>query len=497
MLFRAGPHPNPSPEYQGRGKSCELPKKRARASESCYFTLFARVGNPWYKAAVIEIRPIDAWRYPTDACRLDSAPGVDSPYSRWSYRLGTPRRSLRCDRPAGGATVLSHEALARQPVQHWPDPIDALHWLGEQLNLEPCDAAGPPFKGGWVGYFGYDTGRLFETLPSGAADDLDVPWFEFLYFDSLDAQNHTGRIFAVDLESSRPETDANEIKPGPLNSVPLASNFTSAGYQQAVARVIDYIRAGDVFQVNLSQRFTVGLLGRRPIEVYQRLLERHPAWYGAFLQFDRTSLLCNSPELFLRVRPTGSGRQIITRPIKGTRALGPGMREELTRSVKDQAELNMIVDLERNDLGRVCAIGSIRVSESRVIEAHPTVYHGAATIEGTLRDDVGLVDLLRATFPGGSVTGAPKIRAMQIIDELEPVRRGPYCGAIGYLSVDGHLELNVAIRTMIVEQGRVHIPVGGGIVADSDPVAEYEETLVKARAMFAALRVGTESVAVL
>jgi len=159
----------------------------------------------------------------------------------------------------------------------------------------------------------------------------------------------------------------------------------------------------------------------------------------------------------------------------------------LRKSPKDQAELNMIVDLERNDLGRVCRIGSVRVTQPRTIESHPTVCHGVATIEGTLRDDVTFVDLLRATFPGGSITGAPKIRAMQIIEELEPVRRGPYCGAIGYLASDGTMQFNVAIRTMIIKAGQVHIPVGGGIVADSNPEDEYEETLVKAQAMFSAL----------
>jgi para-aminobenzoate synthetase component 1 len=163
------------------------------------------------------------------------------------------------------------------------------------------------------------------------------------------------------------------------------------------------------------------------------------------------------------------------------------MEAELRDSPKDAAELNMIVDLERNDLGRVCAVGSVRVTEPRAIEAHPTVYHGVATVEGTLRDDVTFVDLLRATFPGGSVTGAPKIRAMEIIDELEPVRRGPYCGAIGYLAKDGAMEFNVAIRTMTAKDGLIHIPVGGGIVADSSPSAEYDETLVKARAMFESL----------
>jgi para-aminobenzoate synthetase component 1 len=170
------------------------------------------------------------------------------------------------------------------------------------------------------------------------------------------------------------------------------------------------------------------------------------------------------------------------------------MDGELLESAKDQAELNMIIDLERNDLGRVCEIGSVRVTQPRTIEAHPTVYHGVATVEGRLRPDVDLLDLLRATFPGGSITGAPKIRAMEIIEELEPTRRGPYCGAIGYLSADGHIEFNIAIRTMIMKAGRVHVPVGGGIVADSDPADEYEETLVKARAMLGALGLSIDDV---
>jgi para-aminobenzoate synthetase component 1 len=436
---------------------------------------------------VVDVRPIPFWRYPAEAGRFDSAPGIDSPYSRWSYRLGPPRQILRCRRAAGGATLWSVDRELRDEVTHWDDPLEALRWIGEQASDHLSGIAGPPFKGGWAGFIGYDTGGLFEKLPATARDDLDVPLFEFHRIDSLDACDAAGRIFAIDV--TREVARASVVWREPLSEdqSQLASNFTSEQYMQAVARVIEYIRAGDVFQVNLSQRFAVGLGARNPGEIYQRLLKNHPAWYGAFFQSDDFALLCNSPELFLGVKPGPTGRRIITRPIKGTRPLGNGMREELAASVKDQAELNMIVDLERNDLGRVCEVGSIHVTEPRVIERHPTVYHGAAAIEGKLRADVGFVDLLRATFPGGSVTGAPKIRAMQIIDELEPVRRGPYCGAIGYLSVDGHMEFNVAIRTMTIERGRVHIPVGGGIVADSDPRAEYEETLVKAMAMFAAL----------
>jgi para-aminobenzoate synthetase component I len=401
--------------------------------------------------------------------------------------MGPARQILRCQRASLGATLFSVDRGVRDVVTHWDDPVDALGWLGLQISDHPSDLAGPPFKGGWAGFIGYDAGRLFETLPATARDDLDVPLFEFHSVDSLDVCDSEGRLFAIDLQGGAKSKTEKPSRRFFGREFRLVSNFSPDEYTRAVGRVIEYIRAGDVFQVNLSQRFTVGLGPRMPVEIYQRLLERHPAWYGAFFQSDAYSLLCNSPELFLRVQPGATGRRIITRPIKGTRPLGTEMREALAGSIKDQAELNMIVDLERNDLGRVCKVGSIRVSEPRVIEQHSTVYHGAATIEGTLREEVTFVDLLRAVFPGGSVTGAPKIRAMQIIDELEPVRRGPYCGAIGYLSVDGNIELNVAIRTMTIEQGRVHIPVGGGIVADSDPQAEYEETLVKAMAMFAAL----------
>jgi para-aminobenzoate synthetase component I len=318
----------------------------------------------------------------------------------------------------------------------------------------------------WIGYLSYDIGRWFEQWDGKATDDLGIPQFVFTY--------HAATL------TPSPGTPGEGWGEG-LSNPPL-SNFPRAAYESAIARVIEYIRAGDVFQVNLSQRFTA-LLPDSAARIYRRL---PPARYGALLDYGHFALLCNSPELFFCITPD---RRIITRPIKGTRPILPGMKGDLERSVKDRAELDMIVDLERNDLGRVCRIGSVNVTQRRVIETHPTVYQGVATIEGLLREEIGFVDLLRAIFPGGSVTGAPKIRAMQIIDELEPVRRGPYCGAIGYLDSDGTMEFNIAIRTMIAKGGRVHIPVGGGIVADSDPAQEYEETLVKAQAMFAALGV--------
>jgi para-aminobenzoate synthetase component 1 len=384
----------------------------------------------------------------TALVQLDSS--TDQP--GWRQALSRAEQVLVCDARTLRATCVDRTG---RTIRSWDDPLAALAWM----------AASIPGGSRWIGYLSYDLGRLFEKLPSRAADDLALPLFAFCLVGCASAH----QLFSV--ESNNRCAEAHPT---------LASTFSREEYERAVARVIGYIRAGDVFQVNLSQRFTAGLRDA-PHEIYQRLA---PAKYGAFLDFGNFSLISNSPELFLHV---DRDRHVITRPIKGTRPRSQGMEEQLRHSIKDTAELNMIIDMERNDLGRVCEIGSVRVTEPRIIEAHPTVYQGVATIEGQLRNDVTFVDLLRATFPGGSITGAPKIRAMEIIEELEPVRRGPYCGAIGYLDSDGTMQFNIAIRTMIATKNQVHIPVGGGIVADSIPAAEYEETIVKARAMFDAL----------
>jgi para-aminobenzoate synthetase component 1 len=345
--------------------------------------------------------------------------------------------------------------VGQSVIRQWDDPLEALGWMSKTFW---------PGEGRWIGYLSYEVGRLFEKLPERAVDDLGLPLFVFTYCRA--AHDRPG--------GAEPEYGASDA--------PLESNFSRGEYESAVRRVLKYIGEGDVFQVNLSQRFSVGLK-THPAEIYRQLMRQSPAVYGAYLGCDDFAIISNSPELFLRVTPD---RRIVTRPIKGTRPLGEGMERDLRDSIKDQAELNMIVDLERNDLGRICQVGSVEVVEARAIEAHSSVYQGVATIRGVLREEVGFVDILRATFPSGSVTGAPKIRAMEIIDELEPVARGPYCGAIGYLDSRGNMQFNVGIRTMIAKAGNIYIPVGGGIVADSDPAAEFEETLIKAQAMFAA-----------
>ncbi len=319
----------------------------------------------------------------------------------------------------------------------------------------------------WAGYLGYELGQVFEELPARATNDLQLP---------VIAMSPTKA-------STRRTGEIPTITPTVAS---VSSTFTRQAYLNAVARSIDYIRAGDIFQVNLSQRFAAPLL-RSPVAIFDHLLRHFPAPYPAYLDFGDHQVISNSPELFLRVDRLPDGRRrIVNRPIKGTRPRAPGMDLELELSEKDRAELAMIVDLQRNDLGRICQIGTVRVTEPRQIESHPTVYHGVSTIEGILRDEVNLTDILKATFPCGSVTGCPKIRAMQIIDELEPVQRGVYCGAIGWIGRDGTMEMSVAIRTMTIANDRVYIPVGGGIVADSTPEAEYAETLVKSRALFAA-----------
>jgi anthranilate/para-aminobenzoate synthase component I len=381
--------------------------------------------------------------------RLDS----DGYSQTWNLAPSQATALLRCD----ASTFRSSLTISGTESRHWPNPLDALQWLADTAADEAENVR-------WVGYLSYELGRLFEKIPTRAVDDLHLPLFCFARCASTAA--------------TTPRSPARTCG-APF----LRSTFTRDQYLAAVNRTIAYIRAGDVFQVNLSQRFTLPLPAVVN-EIADRLHCASPARYGAFLDFGDHALISNSPELFFRITPD---RRIITRPIKGTRPRVSGMKDELLNSIKDQAELNMIVDLERNDLGRVCEIGSVRVTEPRIVESHPTVYHGAATIQGTLRPEISFLDLLRAVFPGGSITGAPKIRAMEIIEQLEPVRRGPYCGAIGYLASGGEMEFNIAIRTMIAKEGLVHVPVGGGIVADSDPIAEYEETLVKARAMFAAL----------
>ncbi|MEM9753334.1 MAG: anthranilate synthase component I family protein [Planctomycetota bacterium] len=362
----------------------------------------------------------------------------------------------------------------------------------------------------WLGYFAYDVAYGLERVGSSARNDHSWPAAAlrrcpgWLLHDRVE-----GRWWAGGDWVERPNwIDALPTMPACRNkdsfgTGPMTSGFTEPSYREAVRRCLDYIAAGDVFQVNLTQRFA-GPFAGDPRAAFLALTAGSPAWYGAYLEWPADdvrsvpalALASISPELLLELRANGA---LVTRPIKGTRPAEAEL-EALKRSTKDAAELAMIVDLLRNDLGRVCGYRTVQVDEARTIERHPTVQHGVATVSGRRHGSCGLADVLRAVLPGGSITGAPKVRAMQIIDELEPVRRGPYCGAVGWLQggASGGVAgaLNVAIRTALFEQpdpgvrGRVSFGVGGGIVADSVPAAEYEETLVKASAVRAGLARG-------
>ena len=322
------------------------------------------------------------------------------------------------------------------------------------------------FDGYAIGYFGYDLKNQIEKLPARAADDLGLPdcWFGF-YPDVL-------------VQCATPAAPATTL---PRPGRPPVADRQREPFLQAVRRAQEYIAAGDIYQVNLSQRFQCAVTADAPA-IYLALRETNPAPYAAYLDIGDAQILSSSPECFLKI----SGRQVTTRPIKGTRPRSADPAE-LLRSPKDNAELLMITDLERNDLGKVCEFGSVRVTELRRVETYATVHHLVSTVTGTLRADVSHVECVRACFPGGSITGAPKIRAMEIIDELEPVARGVYCGAIGYFGPGGESQFNIAIRTVVVKDGRATFHAGAGIVADSDPQAEYEETLAKAQGIFHAL----------
>ena len=378
------------------------------------------------------------------------------------------------------------------------------------------------FAGGWIGYFGYELGRHIERLPKRAVDDLHLPMIRLCFYDRFLAYDHRSGVFwAVALampDDAQTPADKlasverrlhrsqnlrlRKLSRTPIGDADLAGirrNMPRRQYLEAVQRIKSHIRDGDVYQVNFSHRFELPFKGR-PADLFHWQNRFNPSGYAAYVDAGRFQIVSASPEMFVTVRDGF----IQTKPIKGTRPRLDSSHPEASRinaerfhdllvSEKEQAELNMIIDLERNDVARICKPGTRRVIQPRTIAAYPTVYHVVATIEGELRDEVAFSDILKAMFPGGSITGAPKIRAMEIIDDLEPTARGVYTGAIGFVGLDGTVCLNIAIRTIIIAGGSAFAQSGGGIVADSDPQAEWEETIVKARALVAGIRaVGTE-----
>ena len=390
-------------------------------------------------------------------------------------------------------------------------PLEVLQSL-----LPPPPSAGDdpqfPFLGGAVGYFGYELAAGFEPVTLRALDDLELPDLCWLFVDRLLAFDHLeGRIrsiglgFADDADlarerakraAARPLPSAAPGSPPGRRAAPGDGSacFDEASYLKAILRAKQQIEAGDVYQVCLTRRSDLVFAGD-PWRLYQRLRERNPAPFAAYFDLGDVTLLSCSPERFLSL---SSDRWVESRPIKGTRPRGDdpvsdrAEQEALRISEKDRAENLMIVDLVRNDLGRVCETGSVHVPELMLIESYATVFQMVSTVRGRLRSDRDVFDLVRATFPPGSMTGAPKLAAMAILDRLEPVRRGIYSGALGFLDLRGGMGLSVVIRTVFLKDDRAYVHSGGGIVADSRPAAEWRETEDKARILLAAIAAAPE-----
>ncbi len=374
-----------------------------------------------------------------------------------------------------------------------------------EFNCEPHPDL-PPFQGGAAGFFAYDLYRHLERVPAHALDDMHYPDMAVGLYDVVLAFDHVLQkawIFSNGYpEKEEPAREMHarlrlawilntleKIKPIPdipIQTNLIESNFSAEQYQCAVQKVIDYILAGDIFEANISQRFKTTLSDDfSSFDLYRKLRSINPAPFAAYLKFNDMVIASASPERFLKLQQA----QVETRPIKGTRPRGKtpvedqSLADDLLNSVKDHAENVMIVDLLRNDLSKVCENHSVKVPQLCGLESYASVHHLVSVVRGRLKKQHTALDLFKACFPGGSITGAPKIRAMEIIAEIEPTSRGPYCGSIGYIGFDGTMDTSIVIRSFVIKNNIVTFQAGGAIVADSDPYSEYEETLTKARAL--------------
>ena len=394
------------------------------------------------------------------------------------------------------------------------DAFEELRRLFQDYR-SPCLEQGPPFTGGAVGFLSYEARHFFEKLPQRAEDDLGLPDLEFLFVDRLVAYDHLekkawliylaetkepfekalrkalGWMDGFEMELKRPALV--EERAG-MESGEIETYMTRKFFEEMVWRAKRYIRAGDIFQANLSQRLSASCRAH-PFQLYCRLQQINPSPFSCYVDFGDFTIASSSPERLLRKQ----GEWVETRPIAGTRPRGKTPLEDVEKSLelllseKERAEHLMLVDLERNDLGRVCRYGTVEVDELMALEEYSHVIHIVSNVRGRLEEGKDGFDLIRAAFPGGTITGTPKVRCMEIIDELEPVARGPYTGSLGYIGFNGDLDLNILIRSFVLKDQRAYVQVGSGIVADSDPSREYEESLFKAQALLEALAVKPEA----
>ncbi|MED0906029.1 aminodeoxychorismate synthase, component I [Bacillus nitratireducens] len=391
------------------------------------------------------------------------------------------------------------------------NPLDLMQEYMEKWKTD-YNPEYPPFQGGAIGYFSYDCIRYIEKLPSLAEDDLNIPDIFFLLFDDVFVYDQKEQVLWIIThyvdEHEKAEERLNAwkdlwVKEAPKLTMPFECPekknetvaFTEEGFIKAVERIQEYIGAGDVFQVNLSTR-QERTLQTHPLEIYTSLREINPSPYMGYLELGDFQIVSASPELLIKKQ----GPEVSTRPIAGTRSRGANEQEdeelarELIENEKERAEHVMLVDLERNDLGRICKYGTVEVDEFMVIEKYSHVMHIVSNVRGEVEEGKDAFDLVKAVFPGGTITGAPKIRTMEIIEELEPVRRGIYTGSIGWIGYSGDTELNIVIRTLLAKDGQAHVQAGAGIVIDSNPKNEYKESLKKAIALWRAKESSEETV---
>ena len=444
---------------------------------------------------------------------LESAEEAER-FGRYSFLGFDPKRTLSYR--DGVYTVVDAEGVREVAAK---DPFRGLAQIVGKKSVAPLPNL-PAFVGGAVGYFSYDAVRYLERLPGSTPDELQVPEAYFVVTDTLIVFDHLRhKVLVISLVDASNLRDvegegfaaayrraADDIRriserlaaptarrslPAGDGGVEVSSNFTRTGYEEAVEKAKEYIRAGDAFQIVPSQRFFAEIGDLDPFLLYRGLRTVNPSPYMTYLKLGDMALVGASPEPLVRVE----GRRVMTRPVAGTRRRGVTpeedalLAEELLADAKERAEHVMLVDLGRNDLGRVAQIGSVGLESFMEVERYSHVMHIVSTVEGDLREDLTALDALAAAFPAGTVSGAPKVRAMEIIDELEPTRRGPYAGATGYYGIDGRLDTCITLRTALLKDNRAYFQAGGGVVADSVPSLEYEETRNKAGAIVRALEV--------
>ncbi len=444
----------------------------------------------------VDISPIEAF------LRLRSLPFpfiISGTRERYSYVSARPFVTVRTE---DGSTFIEDEREGRKT---FGDPFAALSYL---LKSSAYPGVSPfPFSSGAAGYFSYDLKDFIEpklqakTAPGrglGLPDCLLGLYDPVFVHDNVEGRGHlvSMRPDRARFEGFKRALESRCRRPSePRPAFAMTSNFTREGYIAAIERAKEYISSGDIYQINLSQRLGLKWEGD-PFALFMKMMEARPAPFSSYFDFGGFQIISNSPERLIKIE----GGHIETEPIKGTRPRGvtpeedDALREGLKMSAKERAEHVMIVDLERNDLGRISVPGTVRVSGFEEVTTYPTLHHMASVVKGRLRPDIDPPEAAKAIFPGGSVTGAPKIRAMEIIDELEPDRRGVYTGGIGWMDLNGDIDMAMAIRTAVYKDNTIYLHVGGGIVADSIPADEYEETLLKARDFLDILKLGARAI---